>query len=107
MFSVAHKGFPKHQPLTMFIQNELDCRLEAELDSKNLNMLSNYVKGLKVDFLVPNQPNTKRSYKVVGLLDTASKFMCVFLTVLFLLLLTNNFYILITFILVVLSIGFV
>lgn len=79
---MAHKGFPKHQPLTSFIQKELDCSLESELDPRTLNALSNYVKGLKVDFLVPNQPNTKRSYKVVGLLDTASKFMYVFSTVL-------------------------
>lgn len=73
-FSVAHKGFPKHQLLTSYIQNELNCRLDAELDYRAQNTLASYVKGLKIDFMVPNQPNTKRSYKVVGILESASKF---------------------------------
>lgn len=72
---VAHKGFPKHQPLVNYIANELGCRLNVELDSKSLNTLGAYVKGLKVDFMVPNAPNTKRSFKALGLLDTASKFL--------------------------------
>lgn len=46
----------------------------SEMDSRNLAALSNYIKGLKVDFLVPNQPNTKRSYKVIGLLESAANF---------------------------------
>ncbi|VVC24908.1 Hypothetical protein CINCED_3A021441 [Cinara cedri] len=71
---VAHKGFPKHQPLTSYINNELNCSLDTELDYRSLNTLASYVKGLKIDFMVPNQPNTKRSYKVVGLLESASKF---------------------------------
>jgi len=71
---VAHKGFPKHQPLLDFIKNELNCNLNSEMDQRSFNALSAYVKGLKIDFMVPNQPNTKRSYKVVGLLDTASNF---------------------------------
>lgn len=44
------------------------------MDYRGLNLLSSYVKGLKVDFMIPKQPNTKRSYKVVGLLDSADKF---------------------------------
>lgn len=44
------------------------------MDNRGLNSLGTYVKGLKVDFLIPGQPNTKRSYKVAGLLDTAAKF---------------------------------
>nr|QEI10611.1 argonaute 2 X2 [Myzus persicae] len=71
---VAHKGFPKHQPLIDFIAKELNCDINVEMDQRSYNALSNYVKGLKIDFMVPNQPNTKRSYKVVGLLDTASRF---------------------------------
>jgi len=71
---VAHKGFPKYQLLLEFIKNEMNCDLNSEMDLRNFNALSNYVKGLKIDFMVPNQPNTKRSYKVVGLLDSASKF---------------------------------
>jgi len=43
-----------------------------EMDYWNMNVLTNYIKGLKVDFLVPNQPNTKRSYKVLGLLESAA-----------------------------------
>ncbi|CAH1737621.1 unnamed protein product [Aphis gossypii] len=71
---VAHKGFPKHQPLINYISNELGCDLNSPMDNWSFNALSTYVKGLKIDFMVPNQPNTKRSYKVVGLLDTAAKF---------------------------------
>lgn len=71
---MSHKGFPKHQPLTEYISNEMRCDLNREMDNRALNDLSNYVKGLKVDFLIPNQPNSKRSYKVAGLLDTAAKF---------------------------------
>jgi eukaryotic translation initiation factor 2C len=71
---VAHKGFPKCQPLINFITNELNCNINSELDQRAYSALSSYVKGLKIDFMVPNQPNTKRSYKVVGLLDNATRF---------------------------------
>jgi hypothetical protein len=72
---VAHKGFPKHQPLINYITNELKCTdLTKEMNMRDFNTLSTYVKGLKIDFMVPNLPNTKRSYKVIGLLDTAAKF---------------------------------
>jgi len=46
----------------------------SEMDYRNMGVLLNYIKGLKVDFLVPNQPNTKRSYKVLGLLESAANF---------------------------------
>lgn len=72
---VANKGFPKHQSLTQYITDELRHNLNAEMDNKSLNLLTAYVKGLKVDFEVPNMPNTKRCYKVVGVFDTAAKFM--------------------------------
>lgn len=71
---MSNKGFPKHQPLTDYIANEMRCDLRVEMDNRSLNSLGTYVKGLKVDFIIPNQPNTKRSYKVAGLLDTAAKF---------------------------------
>jgi len=71
---VAHKGFPKHQPLVAYITDELKCNLNSQLDNRSLNALESYVKGLKVDFVIPNQPNSKRSFKVVGLLDTAERF---------------------------------
>jgi len=71
---VAHKGFPKHQPLISYITNDLHCDPKTEMDSQNINTLLNYVKGLKVEFMVPMQPNTKRLHKVVGIFDSASKF---------------------------------
>lgn len=71
---MAHKGFPKYQPLIMYIKNELKSSLNLELDHRAHLSLLNYVKGLKVDYIIPNQPNSKRSYKVIGLLDTAAKF---------------------------------
>lgn len=45
------------------------------MDYRSLNNLSSYVKGLKVDFVIPNQPNTRRSFKVNNLFDTAVKFL--------------------------------
>jgi len=36
--------------------------------NKNYNALSSYVKRLKIYFDIPNQPNTKHAYRVVGLL---------------------------------------
>lgn len=82
---MAHKGFPKHQPLLAYISNEMRCDVNSEMDGRSLQELSSYVKGLKVDFMVPNQPNTKRSYRVVGLLDTAARFTYVFFKHVFLL----------------------
>ncbi|VVC37415.1 Argonaute linker 2 domain,Ribonuclease H-like domain,PAZ domain,Piwi domain,Argonaute, linker 1 [Cinara cedri] len=72
---LTHKAFPLHQPLTSYIENELHRGLNTELDYRSRNTLANYVKGLKIDFMIPNQPNTKRSFKVIGLLENASKFM--------------------------------
>jgi len=71
---VAHKGFPKHQLLTSYIQNDMRCNLNDEMNAWQINTLTTYIKGLKIEFLIPNQPNTKRTYKVVGLLDSAEKF---------------------------------
>jgi hypothetical protein len=72
---VANKGFPKYQPLVEYIRNDLRYSLDSEMDRYGLNSLATYVKGLKVDFMIPNQPNTKRSYRVVGLFDSAAKFL--------------------------------
>ncbi|XP_050530868.1 protein argonaute-2-like isoform X2 [Daktulosphaira vitifoliae] len=71
---VAHKGFPKHQSIIEYIKNCLKCDLKADMDSKNLNILLCYLKGLKVDFQIPNQPNSKRSFKVIKLFESAAKF---------------------------------
>lgn len=55
--------------------SELRCNLNAELDPKTQICLLSYVKGLKVDVILPNLPNARRSYKVVGLLDSAANFL--------------------------------
>lgn len=73
-FSVSHKAFLKSQPLTEYIKNEMCCDLQSEMDIKSLNSLGMYVTGLKVNFMLPDQPNSKRRYKVVGLLDSPNKF---------------------------------
>ncbi|KAF0756787.1 protein argonaute-2-like, partial [Aphis craccivora] len=70
----VHKGFLKHQPLISYITNDLRCDPKTEMDSQNIKTLLDYVKGLKVEFMVPMQPNTKRLHKVVGIFDSASKF---------------------------------
>jgi len=71
---VTNKGFLKHQSLVDYIAVDLCCDLNVEMNQTNVNKLSNYVKGLKVNFQVPNQPNTKRIYRVNGLLSSALKF---------------------------------
>lgn len=72
---MAYKGFPKQQPLISYITNDLQVNPNSEMDRKNINRLLNSVKGLKIEFMIPMQPNTKRVLKVVGILDSASKFM--------------------------------
>jgi len=57
-----------------YIADQLQCNPNSQLDNKSLDALTQYVKGIKVDFMIPNQPNTKRSFKVVGLLGTANNF---------------------------------
>jgi len=57
-----------------YIVDDLRCNLHSQLDSRSLDTLAKYVKGLKVSFMIPNQPHSKRSLKVNGLLDTADRF---------------------------------
>jgi len=71
---VTNKICPKHQSLIDYIAVELNCDLNVEMDQKSIIKFANYVEGLKVRFEVPNQPNTKRSYKVKGLLSSALTF---------------------------------
>ncbi|CAH1731499.1 unnamed protein product [Aphis gossypii] len=71
---VAYKEFPKKQPLISYITNDLQVNPNSEMDLKNIFKLLNYVKGLKVEFMIPMQPSTKRVFKVVDILDSASKF---------------------------------
>lgn len=71
---MTNKGFLKHQPLVDYIAVDLCCDLNVEMNQTNITKLANYVKGLKVNFEIPNQPNTKRIYRVNGLLSTALKF---------------------------------
>ncbi|XP_050439319.1 protein argonaute-2-like [Adelges cooleyi] len=71
---VAHKGFPKNQKLTDYIYKDLQLNLNSEMDNKSLSNLTSYVKGLKVDFQIPNQLNTRRTYRVNNLFESATKF---------------------------------
>lgn len=71
---MTNKRCPKHQPLIDYIAEELHCDLNPEMDQKSIIKFANYVEGLKVHFEVPNQPNTKRLYKVKGLLSSALTF---------------------------------
>lgn len=72
---MSYRRFPKNQLLTSYIENDLKCRLDTELDYGSKNKLSNYIKGLKVEYSIPNRPSSKRILKVAGLLDSAAKFM--------------------------------
>jgi len=71
---VTSKEFPKHQQLLDYIAVELNSDLNVEMNQKSIIKLANYIEGLKVVFKVPNLPNTKRVYRVNGLLSSALKF---------------------------------
>ncbi|VVC34538.1 Piwi domain,Ribonuclease H-like domain,PAZ domain,Protein argonaute, N-terminal [Cinara cedri] len=70
----THKEFLKHQLLTTYIKRQLKCRLDTELDYISQHRLTKYIKGFKVVFQIPNKPDTKRIFRVHGLLDSAAKF---------------------------------
>lgn len=75
LFSVVKTAFHKNQTLLQYIQDVMRCDVKSELQQSDLNKLSNYIVGLKIAFQIPKRPNTKRSYRVVGLLDSAENFL--------------------------------
>ncbi|XP_076247195.1 argonaute 2 [Calliopsis andreniformis] len=77
---VAHKGFPKEQSV-IDLMKELcvnpksrEQRLQHlrpdDID-RNADKITKFLKGLKVQYEIPGQPNTKRTYRVNGLAENA------------------------------------
>lgn len=74
---VAHKGFPTAQPV-INLMKELctDPRSRTPLQSlhpndvrANSDKITKFLKGLKVQYEIPGQSNTKRTYRVNGLAE--------------------------------------
>lgn len=72
---VSYKRFLKYQSLIEYIEKNLGCDLNSEMDPGKFNILSNYVKGLKIDYVIPNERNSKRIFKANGLLESAAEFL--------------------------------
>ncbi|KAJ8880835.1 hypothetical protein PR048_017306 [Dryococelus australis] len=69
---VAHKGFPKNQNVVDLIGELCSCdrRNLTYLNPFQVDDLNKYLRTLKVDYELPNQPNTKRCYKVNSVVGT-------------------------------------
>ncbi|KAK3908670.1 LOW QUALITY PROTEIN: Protein argonaute-2 [Frankliniella fusca] len=69
---VAHKGFPKSQPLLSLLK-AMDPRAEKPSDALRYkrNEFERFIKGLKVEYQLPNVETSKRTYRVNGLVRNA------------------------------------
>ncbi|XP_049822129.1 protein argonaute-2-like isoform X2 [Aethina tumida] len=75
---VAHKGFPKEQPVMDAIVEVCGSRyqqvdLTRELRRDQYVILEKYLRTLRVVYQIPGQPSTKRVYGVNGLSDPACR----------------------------------
>ncbi|KAG7199076.1 hypothetical protein KM043_017975 [Ampulex compressa] len=83
---VAHKAFPKCQSVIDLMielcENPRDRRygggdsrpanLNLELVERNSEKIAKYLKGLKVQYMIPNIPTSKRTHRVNGLVECAA-----------------------------------
>ncbi|XP_076684967.1 argonaute 2 isoform X5 [Andrena cerasifolii] len=77
---VAHKGFPTPQSV-MNLMRELcqnprsntESRLSPDEVKYNSAKIMKFLKGLKIQYEIPGQPNTKRTYRVNELVDCPRK----------------------------------
>ncbi|XP_021934924.1 protein argonaute-2-like isoform X2 [Zootermopsis nevadensis] len=71
---VAHKGFPSAKnvvDILMEICNLRHADLGRELSVWHKRDFMNYIRGLKVDYMLPNVPTSKRTYKVNNIVRSA------------------------------------
>lgn len=79
IFTVAHKGFPEPKPLLeiMLDMKAKYCRYndprpdlqqlaKQGLGRNELEDFNKFIRGLKVSYMIPNQPNTRRVWKMNG-----------------------------------------
>nr|WDW26278.1 AGO-2 [Amrasca biguttula biguttula] len=84
---VAHKGFPEPKNLLdvmLDIKGKGGYRDAPRPDIGTLQQqglkdyekedFAKYIRGLKVEYMIPNQPNTRRVFKVNGVRDLCSKY---------------------------------
>nr|AIY24303.1 Argonaute 2 [Laodelphax striatellus] len=73
---VAHKGFPMGERLLETLCRYQKCSFNdlrnlKRLDSYVQNDFEKYIKGLKVEYQIPNRTDTKRTYKVNKLMKNS------------------------------------
>jgi eukaryotic translation initiation factor 2C len=71
---VAHKGFPKAKDVVDIIMEV--CKVSHGDLQRGLSFLQRtdfltYIRGLKIDYMLPNVPNSKRTYNVNGVTKSA------------------------------------
>ncbi|GFG40952.1 hypothetical protein Cfor_04697, partial [Coptotermes formosanus] len=69
----AHKGFPREQNVVDAI-NEI-CRTQDgnELTCRQKEDFLQFIRDLKVDYMVPDNPSSKRTYRVNGIAECPAK----------------------------------
>ncbi|PNF21081.1 Protein argonaute-2 [Cryptotermes secundus] len=66
-FDVAHKGFPSARNVVDLILEVCKLRhedLQKELTIHQKEDFLNYIRGLKIDYMLPDVPTSKRTYRV-------------------------------------------
>ncbi|XP_031370648.1 protein argonaute-2 isoform X1 [Apis dorsata] len=67
---VAHKGFPKSQSVIDLMKELCNVQDLTPKDiERNLVNINKFLKGLKIQYELPGQPTTKRTYRVNKLVD--------------------------------------
>ncbi|XP_076181590.1 argonaute 2 [Ptiloglossa arizonensis] len=76
---IAHKGFPTAQPVIDLLKElckhpksnaPLECITPKDI-SINSDKIMKFLKGLKIQYEIPDQPHTKRTYRVNGFVECA------------------------------------
>ncbi|XP_031771668.1 protein argonaute-2 isoform X2 [Apis florea] len=69
---VAHKGFPKSQSVIDLMKELCNVQdLTPKVVEQNLFNINKFLKGLKIQYELPGQPTTKRTYRVNKLVNSA------------------------------------
>ncbi|KAJ9582418.1 hypothetical protein L9F63_003271, partial [Diploptera punctata] len=73
---VVHKAFPSPKSVIEILCEilHLDIQdLQRELTEWEKHDFANYIKGLKVEYMLPNIPSSKRAYRVNTIVESASR----------------------------------
>ncbi|XP_069693993.1 protein argonaute-2-like isoform X2 [Periplaneta americana] len=61
---VAHKGFPTSQNCVDALLDICRVNPQEELRPREIEDFQKYIRGLKIEYMLPNNPSSKRTYKV-------------------------------------------